>query len=333
MTTRVTVAIPLFNGALFVGDTIASLRAQTFRDFDLVCLDDASEDDSVAVARAAGADVLRNAARLGLAANWNRAIELSRSEFLVIAHQDDVYEPQYLGAMVRLLDGHPRAFAAHSKAVTIDERGQRVAHPAGLFKESLWSGADPQEREPAEELTVLQRGNYVIAPSVMLRASAIAQLGPFDPAYGFVTDWEYWVRGLLAGFTLVGSHETLIRFRRHERTETRAQEASMGRYEEELRFLSWLAERHPSGRPWLAIENTLLTDFVDRLASGDVEAARVLANFGHERIPRFAGSFRDRLMRGALRGRSPAGRMLRLVRDAYVRFAARRHAALARKRR
>ena len=130
MTQSVSVVIPMCNGARFLGETIASLRAQTIGDFPLICIDDASADDSVDVAQAAGVTVLRNEQRQGLAANWNRAIEATQTEYFVIAHQDDVYEPEYLATMLRVLESHPRAFAAHCKARTIDEDGRPTAHPA-----------------------------------------------------------------------------------------------------------------------------------------------------------------------------------------------------------
>lgn len=325
--TRVTAVIPLFHGARFVGETIGSLLAQTWPDFRLLCIDDASDDDSAAVARTAGGEritVLQNPARLGLGANWNRALETADTEYLLIAHQDDIYEPDYLATMVRLLDEHPRALAAHSRATTVDENGRLIPDPAGAFKDTFWSPAEPQEREPAEELAVLQRGNYVIAPSVLLRMSTVKQLGPFDARYGFVTDWEYWMRASLAGFTLVGTHARLVRFRRHAQTATRAQELTMQRYEEELALLTAFATHGQSRRPFLAIENTLLNDFVERLAAGDTEGARTLATFARERVPRFAGSRRDRVMRAALTGGAPAGRALQLARRAYIATSVRR---------
>jgi len=321
VSSALSVVIPVFNGARFLGETIRSLLAQTRTDFRLVCIDDASDDDSAGIAKAAGGDrieVLRNPARLGLAANWNRAIEIADADAFVIAHQDDVYEPRYLETLASVLDARPRAFAVHCKATTIDERGTPIDHPAGLFKERFWSDEDPMERPPERELAMLQRGNYVIAPSVMFRSASVARLGRFDARYEFVTDWEYWIRGVLAGETLVGIHERLVKFRRHAQTATRMHERTLRRYEEEIDLLQRVAERHPAKRAFQAVERTLLADFVDRLASGDREGARTLADFGRERVPGFRGALFDRVMRAALLGGAPAGGALRLARRLYL---------------
>ena len=319
MTHLVSVIIPAYNGARFLRQTIESLLAQTMRACSLICIDDASSDDSAAIAAHAGATVIRNAQRMGLAANWNRAMEIAKSEYFVIAHQDDVYEPEYLATLLHAVQSHPRAFAAHCKARTIDEHGAPIAHPAALFKERFWTNDDPMEREPRTELEVLQRGNYVVAPTVLFRSSAVSKIGVFHERYAFVTDWEYWMRAMLEGFTFPGVAKRLVAFRRHDETATRAHERTMRRYDEELELLRWLETLLPSKRAYRAIENTLLADFVELLASGDRDRARALANFAIDRVPRFAGSLRDRVMRAALAGGTAAGRALRMAERIYLR--------------
>ena len=100
----------------------------------------------------------------------------------------------------------------------------------------------------------------------------------------------------------------------------------MRRYEEELDLLSTFAGKTSTRRPFLAIENTLLNDFVERLASGDVSGARSLARFGAERVPQFPGSFREHLMRGALALGPGGGRLLRVARRLYLSRSLRSHA-------
>jgi glycosyltransferase involved in cell wall biosynthesis len=314
---RVTVAIPAYNGARFLPETLQSLRAQSLPEFKLVVLDDASTDGSAALAESLGVHVERNAQRLGLAANWNHALALCTTEYLVIAHQDDLYEPAFLATMLETIEAHPRAIAAHCKASTIDEHGHVTAHPASVYKDRFWP-RDTRviEREPAEELRILRQGNYVIAPSAMLRMELVRHRGPFDARFAFVTDWEYWLRAVAAGHTLVGISERLVRFRRHEDTATRASERSLQRYEEELELLSELHARVPAARPFRPLEINLLADFVARLSAGDREGATALLVFAREQVPRFAHA---RLMATALRGGRAAGRLLQAAQAAYLR--------------
>lgn len=313
-----TVAIPSYSGARFIGETLASLRAQTMRDFDLVVLDDASSDDTAAIAASfADVRVIRNSERLGLAANWNAALTICETPYLVIAHQDDVYRPRFVATLLAALEAHPRAIAAHCKAATIDEHGLPIAHPAGVFKDRFWPrGAELVEREPAAELAVLRQGNYVIAPSAMLRMALVRKRGAFDVRYAFVTDWEYWLRAVAAGDTLVGVGARLVRFRRHEATATRASERSLRRYEEELELLGELHARVPATHPFRPLENNLLADFVARLSAGDRDGAAALLAFARDRVPHFAYAA---LMGAALHGGRAGGLLLQLAQAAYLR--------------
>jgi len=319
MSGRLTVVIPVHNGARYLPETICSLQAQTLRDFRLLCIDDASDDDSAAVIETAGVELMPNERRLGLAKTWNRAVALADSEYLVLAHQDDVYDPAYAETMLDAIASLPRAFAVHCKVRTIDDGGRAIAHPAAVFKERFWPDGNRVEREPALELAMLQRGNYVVAPTVMFRRSAVLCIGPFDERYEFVTDWEYWMRGVLAGFTLGGVPSRLVAFRRHEQTATRAHERTLRRYEEELDLLRRIAQQRPGPHAYRAIENTILADFVERLASGDRDGARRLIAFGRHEVPDFS-ALRAGLMRTILPGGRLAGRALRAAELTCLRF-------------
>ncbi|HKO56780.1 MAG TPA: glycosyltransferase, partial [Thermoanaerobaculia bacterium] len=268
------VFLPTYNGARFLPEAIRSLPLDR-----LTVIDDASTDDTVAIARRIGAKVVENTTRAGLTGNWNRALRMATAEAFVIAHQDDVYDASFLDAMTALLASRPRAFAAHAKSRYIDERGAAIDSPAARYKERFWPGDEPYERDPADELRALQGGNYIIAPSVIFRTAAVREIGAFDESYQFVPDWDYWVRGLLAGFTIAGTHARLVSWRRHAETATAAQERSLARYEEEVRILASLAERAGFAPRFEAVENTLLSDFAARLAAGDRDGARALLRF------------------------------------------------------
>jgi glycosyltransferase involved in cell wall biosynthesis len=328
---ELTVAIPIYNGARFLAQTIESLLAQTYTEFRLLCLDDGSADDSLAIATRFASLDSRVEVHCGesgvpssLSGNWNRALAETSTPFLVLAHQDDVYEPAFLETMVRLIKNSPRAFAAHSRAQTIDARGAPVSLPAARFKDRFWPVDEPAEREPDEEIAVLRRGNYVIAPTVIFRMSCVREIGPFDSSLGFVTDWEYWLRGLVRGYTLAGTHRRLVRFRRHPWTATRANEINMRRYVEEISLLDELgkARPSPSRRPYFAVENTLTSDLIARLAAGDRDGAEALLRFGRQNIPKFSRSPRERLLSLFTKAGKRGGKLLHFVQQGYLRLRA-----------
>lgn len=321
MPAEITVAIPVFNGARFLEATLRSILAQTLRDFRLVVLDDASEDDSAGVmARVAGerAVIVRNSKRLGITANWNRALSSAETGYLLIAHQDDLYEPAYLVSMATLLDRHPRAFMAHCRASTIDETGQDIDSAAERYKNRFWPDGDEYERDPAVEIAVLGRGNYVMCPSVMLRVECTPAIGTFDERLRFVADWDYWLRGLESGFTIAGTRQRLIRYRRHSASATREAEKSLLRYDEEIALLEKLETNHPSDDPFHAARNSLLAGFVGALSEGDTPRAREILKFGGSRVPGFKSTAASMAMTAALPFGRLSGRLLGMMQKVWT---------------
>lgn len=300
MTARVTVAVPTYNGATYLREMLQSIQTQTHEDFRVICIDDASSDDSVAIAESLNVTVQRNPKRLGLAANWNRAIELARdSEYLVIAHQDDVYAPDFLARTAALLDERGEAFIAHTQARYIDHAGRPFDTPASRYKETFWPKGETYERRGHEELRALLRGNYIICPAVMFRREAMEKIGPFNTRYAFVTDWEYWMRGVRAGFAVAGIAQKLLGWRRHDSTATAGEAVSLRRFEEEHSVL----QEHGAG-DFSALRHTLSDEFLTRLAAGDRASAEAVADCAARHLPWTARAMKLALAGGATGARA-----------------------------
>jgi len=277
----ITIFMPVWNGARHLREALESLRGQR-----VVCVDDASTDDSAAIARACGAEVVRNERHLGLAENWNRCVELVTTPYFVVAHQDDVYEAGFADAMLALIEAHPRAFIAHCKTTSIDDDGRAIDTPAARYKESLWPGHDPYEEGGDAALRRLARGNFIVAPSVVFRTEAVRAIGRFSP-FDFVVDWEYWLRGVLAGYTIAGRHRRLVRFRRHAATATRALERTLDRYREEIALQQWIEREAKLPAQYATVSRIVLSEIAAALAAGDRARAAELLAFARREIPRF----------------------------------------------
>src|SRR5688572_15476095 len=102
-TPRVTVAVPTYNGQAFIEEAIASVLAQVFDDFELVVVDDGSDDATLAIVSRFHDPRLRVEAhpvRLGLVENWNRCLAAATGDYVTIFHQDDVMAPHNLASKV-----------------------------------------------------------------------------------------------------------------------------------------------------------------------------------------------------------------------------------------
>ena len=271
-----TFVIPCCNGAAHIGATVRSILAQTRQDFDLVLVDDASTDDSIAVATAAAGARLRverHAQRLGLAANFAHAAAIARTPYFCIAHQDDVYEPRYLARMVAVLDADPALALAHCSATAIDAKGNPIAAAAERFKRRLARRA--AGATAAEAFRLLLRGNFICCPSVLFRRDAFEAVGGFDTRLSFALDWDLWLRCARAGRRLGTVLEPLVRYRRHLGNATREATSSLRRFEEELAVLQrardegraagLLAAAAPIGK---ALRNNLVNEAFEDLLGG-----------------------------------------------------------------
>lgn len=107
---RITVLMPTYNVAPWVKESIDSVLAQTYTDFELLVLDDCSTDNTVEIVRSYGDPRIRiveGEHNVGLSENLNRGISLSNTELLARMDGDDIAEPTWLERGVAVLDSHP----------------------------------------------------------------------------------------------------------------------------------------------------------------------------------------------------------------------------------
>ena len=131
-TPRVTVVMPVYNGARFIFDGVRSALNSSYRDLELLVVDDGSTDDSIIVAtRAAAGDprlrVVRGAHQ-GVAAARNIALREARGTYIANLDSDDVTFPQRFARQVAYLDRHPRCVALGVRTIIADghDRALRV---------------------------------------------------------------------------------------------------------------------------------------------------------------------------------------------------------------
>jgi glycosyltransferase involved in cell wall biosynthesis len=133
---RVTIGMPVYNGERYLERAIVSILAQTYTDFRLLILDNASTDRTAEIAARHAANdprivYRRNQRNLGAGPNFNKVFALSDSQYFKWAAHDDELHPRYLEACVRSLESEPAAVLAHSLVEEIDEGGKvlRVYSP------------------------------------------------------------------------------------------------------------------------------------------------------------------------------------------------------------
>ena len=115
---RVTVGLPVYNGARYLRDAVDSLLAQTMSDFELILADNASIDETPLIcaeyaARDPRVRVVRNMNNIGASGNFNLVLDLARAPLFKWAAYDDLCEPALLEACVAWLDRDPDLLLAY----------------------------------------------------------------------------------------------------------------------------------------------------------------------------------------------------------------------------
>jgi hypothetical protein len=202
---KVTVVVPNYNHGRFLRARLDSVLGQTYRDFELLFLDDASTDDSLTVfapylqhpqVRA----ILNERNSGGVFRQWNRGVRAAHGEYVWLAESDDVAEPRFLETLLTLLERHPEVGLAYCRSWKIDESGRRLGLDdwAWALHPTRWD-SDYRNSGPDEcRLYLCRRNTIPNASGVVFRRDLFERVGYADEDMRLGGDWAMWVKMLLA---------------------------------------------------------------------------------------------------------------------------------------
>jgi hypothetical protein len=217
----VSVVLAVYNGEPYLAEAIESIRAQTFREFELVIVDDASTDHTwQLLERYAARDrrlvLLRNVENAGQTPSLNRGLDAARGRYIARMDADDVALPARLEAQVAFLDAHDDVGLLGTACRLIDAAGHG------------W-GVVPRPEHDLQIRWTMMLENAFSHPTVMLRAAIVNEHGlRYDPAFAVSQDYDLWSRVLryTRGANL---RRPLLKYREHARSLTHAKAEVMRR--------------------------------------------------------------------------------------------------------
>jgi glycosyltransferase involved in cell wall biosynthesis len=211
MTTKVSVLLPVFNGEKTVAQAIKSIKAQTIKNWDLIIVDDGSQDNSYPIcASEAKSDqriiLLRNQNNLGLARSMNKMVQRATGKYIAVQEQDDYSLPDRLKQEVGILDKHPEVGIVSGVAKWVNHQGQCLAYFPGLLHKG---GQYPQDDQAMVRYLYTEQCKVVNA-AAMIRREVLEKVdGPFDPDAKMSIDWQFFIHA--AHFTKIwGIPEILV---------------------------------------------------------------------------------------------------------------------------
>jgi len=210
-TPLISVVMPTYNGERFLQPAIESILSQSFRDFELLVMDDGSTDRTPDILREFAARdgriiVLTNLHNLGIAAATNRGLAAARGEYVALQDHDDISLPHRFQKELDFLRSHPDIALVGSAATLIDESG----YAYGEFP------------LPCGEIDIKWRllffGDAFHYTSIMVRRDALLEIGGYgeNPAFRFAEAYDPFSR-LAMRYHVANVPERLVLWRRHRR--------------------------------------------------------------------------------------------------------------------
>jgi glycosyltransferase involved in cell wall biosynthesis len=190
----VSILVPSFNGAPWLREALDSILAQTYRNIEIILLDDASTDDTAVVAADYRDRIyyIRQPQNMGIYDNVNVGIAQARGEFIATYHADDIYLPTIVAEQVAYLQACPEVGAVFASDILVDANGREY----GRIKLPKEVRGDRPLPYPVVLNTLLSyKNNFLVCPTAMVRASVHRDVGVYaQDKYRNTSDLEMWLR-------------------------------------------------------------------------------------------------------------------------------------------
>jgi glycosyltransferase involved in cell wall biosynthesis len=209
----VSICISAYNVERFLSETLQSILRQTYRNTEIILVDNGSSDRTFEIAQSFHDErfrCFRIPENIGGYQAMNKVAALAKGELIAIYHSDDVYEPDIVEKEVAFLTTYPQAGAVFAMDHFIDEDGQ------------VFGGLDVPSELASQELLryedvfpyMLRHGcTMFICPTFMTRRRVFAEVGPFQPErFDIASDTEMWLR-LTRRYPVGILNERLVRYR------------------------------------------------------------------------------------------------------------------------
>lgn len=204
-TPLVTVVVPGYNHRPYLPERIDSILSQSFLNYELLLLDDASSDGSAEYleqfVQRENVRLLVNQRNSGSPfKQWNYGVKEARGKYIWLAESDDIADHKFLEAAVEILENNPNVGMVSCAVTYIDENGQPIeksVHDAFSESASRWS-KDFLATGKSEIREYLFRQNTIVgANAVLFRKSVYESTGGADGTLRLLGDWLQWMRMLI----------------------------------------------------------------------------------------------------------------------------------------
>lgn len=205
---RVSVLLPVYNAATHLHASVKSILEQTFRNFQLIVINDGSTDGSLSIMKSLAAKDDRvwivTRPNTGLVGALQDGLAAAHAPLLARMDADDIALPERFARQVEYMDAHPECVLLGTRVRAID--------PHGL---TLWDeSTTPTDHASLDRELMKGRGGVIRHPSVMMRRDAVERVGGYRKQYDCAEDCDLFLRLAEIG-QVANLPEILLLYRQH----------------------------------------------------------------------------------------------------------------------
>jgi hypothetical protein len=178
---RVSIVMPSYNQAPFLREAINSVLAEPYPDLELLVMDGGSTDGSVEILQSYGERIVwESTPDDGQADAINKGFRRATGDVLAWLNSDDRYVPGAVARAAAALAADPAAGMVYGEGEIIDREGKFLGRFSATQAFDLW--------------TLVHVSDYIMQPTVFMRADALHEVGGLDQSLHFGLDWDLWIR-------------------------------------------------------------------------------------------------------------------------------------------
>lgn len=200
----VSVILPVYNNQRYLKESISSILEQTYEDFELIIVDDGSDEDTREILkeqkdRDSRIRIIQNSENLGITKSLNRGIDEARGTYIARHDADDISMPERLEKQVEFMEHNEEVFLCGTNAIYIDEDGEKIGRTRKMFE------------KPEEIQKNLPGNNFIIHPSIVFRKTGMKYREKFKHAQ----DIDLYLRILSEDLKIQVLSDYLVKYRHH----------------------------------------------------------------------------------------------------------------------
>lgn len=201
---NITIIIPSYNQGQFIEETIKSVINQSYKNFELIVIDNQSTDQTKEILRKYSSQIKVVCDKdTGQTNAINKGFKMAAGDILAYLNSDDLYEKNTLKIVADYFKKNPKIKIVYGKGKFINEKGKFL----GFYKTK-----PPTLKNLFKECVISQ-------PTVFMRREVYEQIGPFDESLNFAMDYDYWIK-VAKKYKFYFINKTIASTRLHKQSKT-----------------------------------------------------------------------------------------------------------------